>query len=345
MAAIVALAGWGLDAAGVPSPWLFGALLLGLAVALSAPGRLAVPERGFTAAQAVTGVTLGTYLQSSALSALAHDWLAVSLVSAATLVVSLVAGLALAKATSLDGPTAALGMIAGGASGIVTMARELEGDDRLVAFMQYARVLVVVLLTPVLIPILFPGHHGVSAATAGGAAPVLGTAPNWLLTLAIAGAVGSAAVRVRMPAGALLGPMIVAGAITLSGLDASLVTPPLLRESAFAVIGLQVGLRFTVETIRQVGRLLVPVLLCILFLLVACFGLAAVLAATTSVTLEDAYLATTPGGLYAVLAVAFGAGANTTFIVAVQGLRVLVMVLLAPVAVRMILGRPVAVAR
>jgi membrane AbrB-like protein len=345
VAAIVALAGWGLDAAGVPSPWLFGALLLGLAVALSAPGRLAVPERGFTAAQAVTGVTLGTYLQSSALSALAHDWLAVSLVSAATLVVSLVAGLALAKATSLDGPTAALGMIAGGASGIVTMARELEGDDRLVAFMQYARVLVVVLLTPVLIPILFPGHHGVSAATAGGAAPVLGTAPNWLLTLAIAGAVGSAAVRVRMPAGALLGPMIVAGAITLSGLDASLVTPPLLRESAFAVIGLQVGLRFTVETIRQVGRLLVPVLLCILFLLVACFGLAAVLAATTSVTLEDAYLATTPGGLYAVLAVAFGAGANTTFIVAVQGLRVLVMVLLAPVAVRMILGRPVAVAR
>ena len=126
--------------------------------------------------------------------------------------------------------------------------------------------------------------------------------------------------------------MIVAGAITLSGLVDSPATPPLLRETAFAVIGLQVGLRFTVETVRQVGRLLVPVLLCILFLLVACFGLAIVLAATTSVTLQDAYLATTPGGLYAVLAVAFGAGANTTFIVAVQGLRVLVMVLLAPVA-------------
>ena len=40
------------------------------------------------------------------------------------------------------------------------------------------------------------------------------------------------------------------------------------------------------------------------------------------------------------MAVAFGAGANTTFIIAVQGLRVLVMVLLAPVAVRLLLGRP-----
>jgi membrane AbrB-like protein len=345
VAIAVALGGWGLDAAGVPSSWLFAALLLGLAVALAAPGRLAVPGQAFTAAQAVTGVTLGTYLQSSALSALGHDWVAVALVSAATLAISIGAGLLLARATSVDAPTAALGMIAGGASGIVTMARELGGDDRLVAFMQYARVLVVVLLTPLLIPVLFPGHHGASAASVGGGEPILGTAPDWLWTLLIAGAAGWAALRARVPAGALLGPMIVAGAVTLSGLDGGLAVPPLLREAAFGVIGLQVGLRFTVETVREVGRLLVPVLACILGLLVACFGLAAVLAATTSVTLEDAYLATTPGGLYAVLAVAFGAGANTTFIIAVQGLRVLVMVLLAPLAVRLILRRPAVATR
>jgi uncharacterized protein len=60
---------------------------------------------------------------------------------------------------------------------------------------------------------------------------------------------------------------------------------------------------------------------------------------TTSVTLRDAYLATMPGGLFAVLAVAFGAGANTTFILAVQGLRLLVMVLLAPLVVRRLSGR------
>ena len=87
---------------------------------------------------------------------------------------------------------------------------------------------------------------------------------------------------------------------------------------------------------RLAGRLLLPVVACIAGLIVACFGIAVLLHLTTSATLLDAYLATTPGGLYAVLAVAFGAGANTTFIIAVQGLRVLVMVLLAPVAVRML---------
>jgi uncharacterized protein len=40
-----------------------------------------------------------------------------------------------------------------------------------------------------------------------------------------------------------------------------------------------------------------------------------------------------------VLAVAYGAGANTTFIVAVQTLRVVAMVLLAPLAVRWTLNR------
>lgn len=114
--------------------------------------------------------------------------------------------------------------------------------------------------------------------------------------------------------------------------------PPPVREVAFAAVGLQVGLRFTLATIRRLGRLLVPVLACLAVLLVGCFGLAVVLELTTTVSLRDAYLATTPGGVYAVLAIAFGAGANTTFILATQSLRLLVMVLLAPLAVRRLVG-------
>ena len=136
--------------------------------------------------------------------------------------------------------------------------------------------------------------------------------------------------------------MVVASAITLSG--TSFDVPPVLRELAFALIGLQVGLRFTLATVKQLGRLLIPVLAGLAALLVGCFGLAVLLHLTADVSLRDAYLATTPGGIYAVLAVAFGAGANTTFILAVQGLRLLVVVLLAPLAVRRLarLGRQAA---
>jgi membrane AbrB-like protein len=339
LGAATAALGTAMAALGLPSSYLFAALLLGLGVALARPDALEVPPAGFTAAQAVTGVTLGTYLQSESLRAIGDAWVAVTLVSAGTLVVSIAAGLILARVTELDARTAALGMIAGGASGIVTMARDLGGDDRLVAFMQYARILVVVLLTPLLVPLAFPGHPVADVVTES--QPLLGHAGAWLLVSLVAAAGAVAGRLLRIPAGTLLGPMILAGALTLSGaLGDDLSVPPLLRETGFAVIGLQVGLRFTVATVRQLGSLLVPVLACILLLLVACFGLAVALAATTTVSLLDAYLATTPGGLYAVVAVAFGAGADTTFIVAVQGLRVLVMVLLAPLAIRLLVGRP-----
>jgi len=324
--------GWLLGRAGLPSPYLFAALLAGLAVALARPGAVHLPRSVFLSAQAILGVVLGAYLTTSSLQAVADSWLPVALVSAGTLGVCVVVGAALTRFARVDPATATLGMVAGGASGIVAMADELGADDRMVAFMQYARVLIVVLATPVLAALLFPDDP----ATAGAAPdpPFIGGAEDWLITAAIA-PVGVVLGRaVRLPAATLLGPLAVAGALALTGTFGSFAVPALLQETAFVLIGLQVGLKFTVATVREVGRLLVPVLLCIVALMVACFGLAVLLDATTKVSLLDAYLATTPGGLYAVVAVAFGAGANTTFILAVQSLRLLVMVLLAPLVVR-----------
>ncbi|MBB4663543.1 AbrB family transcriptional regulator [Conexibacter arvalis] len=336
LGAVTVLAAVALDRAGLPSATLFAALVVGLLVALRRPGRLAVGAAPFAVAQAVTGVTLGCYLQSESLSALADVWLPVALVSAATLLLSLLAGHVMARVTEVDEPTAALGMVAGGASGIVTMARDLGADDRIVAFMQYARVLLIVLATPLLVAIFFPGAHGEAPAVVGNG-PFLGSAGDWAATAAVA-AVGALAGRLaRMPAGVLLGPLLVAAGLTLALPDGSLAVPPLLREAGFAVIGLQVGLGFTVATVRQLGRLLLPVVLSVVALVAACFALAVVLHATSHASLLDAYLATTPGGLYAVLAAAVGTGADTTFVVAVQSLRLLVMVLLAPYAVRLLL--------
>jgi membrane AbrB-like protein len=330
------LAGWGLGAVGLPSSYLFAALLVGIAAALWGRAELDVPHGAFVAAQAVTGVTLGAYLQASSLSTLAAAWLPVTLVCAGTLGLSLGTGVLLSRTTGVDPPTAALGMVAGGASGIVTMASDLGADDRLVAFMQYLRVLVVVLLMPLVVAFAFPGHHGEGVQLAHEA--VLGDPGDWIATLLLAPAGLLAGRAIRLPAAPLLGPTILTGMVVLAGVD--LAVPPLLREVAFVLIGLQVGLRFTVATLRQMGRLLVPVLLSVLALMAACFGLAELLAATTSASLLDAYLATTPGGLYAVAAAALGTGADSTFIIAVQSLRLLVMVLLAPAAVRWVVGRP-----
>jgi membrane AbrB-like protein len=297
------------------------------------PGGLELPRAFFPAGQAVAGVVVGTYLHTSTLTGLGARWVAVALVSVATLAITIGAGVLLARITSLDRPTASLGMVAGGASGIVAMADDLGADDRLVAFMQYLRLAVVVVLTPIIVGIAFP-----SAAPGGGGAheQVLGTAGGWAMTIAVATAGALLGPLLRLPAAAFLGPTLLAAILTLTGvIDASV--PPLLREVAFAVIGLYIGLRFERETLRQIGALIGPVLVSIVALIAGCFALAWLLKETAGVSLLDAYLATTPGGLYAVLPLAFGSGADATFVLAVQGLRVLVMVLAAPAVVRLLL--------
>jgi membrane AbrB-like protein len=338
LALAVWAAAWALGRAGVPADQLFAALLIGLAAAL-AGFEAELPRLAFPVAQAVTGVVIGTYLHTSVLTALGTKWIPVILVSLATLGVTTVSGIALGRFTATDRVTASLGTVAGGASGIVAMAGDLGGDDRLVAFMQYLRVLLVVLLTPLLAGAAFGAHGGGGAGTPD--AGLLTPAGGWLL-VALAAPLGVLAGRAaHLAAPALLGPLSLAAIVSLTGLTHA--TPPtLLRDVAFAVIGLQIGLRFTRAQIRAAGRLLPAVLASIAFLVAACLGLGLLLSATAGVSKLDGYLATTPGGLYAVLPLAVGSGANSTFVLAVQALRVFIMILAAPAVVRWLMrrGRP-----
>ena len=322
--------GWLLDRAGLPASYLFVALIIGLVYALATPGRVELPPAAFRVAQAVTGVAIGTFVESSILTGLGWRWIPVIVVSAATLALTIAAGIVLARIAEVDRPTASLGMVAGGAAGIVAMAGDLGADDRLVAFMQYLRVLAVTLLTPLLVPIAFGVHSHVSVDQG----PLLGGIDGWALIVGagLAGALIGA--RLNLPAPALLGPLILTAVLTVSGLTDGTDIPVLAREAAFSAIGLWIGLSFDPEALRRIASLALPVTASIVLLLLGCFVLGWLLDLTAGVSLLDGYLATTPGGLYAVLPIAYGSGANTTFVLAVQVMRLLAMILAAPLVVR-----------
>jgi len=110
--------------------------------------------------------------------------------------------------------------------------------------------------------------------------------------------------------------------------------PAFAQNAAFLVIGLQVGLNFTRASLAAIGRTLPLALALIGMLILACAGLGEILAAATGASALDGYLATTPGGLYAVLATASDSGADTTFVLSVQVLRLFVMLLSAPLIAR-----------
>ncbi|WP_415847374.1 AbrB family transcriptional regulator, partial [Tsukamurella strandjordii] len=106
------------------------------------------------------------------------------------------------------------------------------------------------------------------------------------------------------------------------------------KELLLIVVGLEVGLMFDRRMLRRLAHLLPAIGVGIVFLCGVVALLAAAAARITGVPLADAYLATTPGGINAVVASAAGSGdANMALIATVQSLRLIIVVLALPLIV------------
>ena len=125
---------------GVPSAALFAALVVGVVLALTSLAPSRVPRKAGIAAQGVLGVYIGTMVHQDAVGALGSDWPIVIVIAVATLLLSIVAGALLGLHRDVTPLTGSLALVAGGASGLVAIARELGGDDRVVSVVQYLRV-------------------------------------------------------------------------------------------------------------------------------------------------------------------------------------------------------------
>jgi membrane AbrB-like protein len=289
-----------------------------------------MPPLAFRLGQALVGAVIGALVKLPTLARLASDWPSVLLVTLGTLAISLVAGRLLALRRDVSTTTGAFALIAGGASGIVALARDLGADDRVVTIVQYLRVLLVLLAMPLVTTLLFSPPSG---------AGTLGTeGTRWGPDLAFTAVAVTAGLLlqkvVRAPATALLGPMLVAVAISASGVLGTVAVPPVLEQLGYALIGVRVGLRFTRASLRSIARLLPVATVLIVAVIVACGLLGLLLAEVTGVDRLTAYLATTPGGLFAVLATAADSGSDVTYVLAIQVIRVFAMLLFAPMLAR-----------
>lgn len=316
---------------GVPSAPLFAALVCAIAIALAGRSPGDIPRPAQYAAQGVLGAYIGTLMQAHTVAALGTRWPAALLIGLATLLLSVAAGALLGLHRDTDSITGSLALVAGGASGLVAIARELGGDETTVAVVQYLRVILVTVSLPV-VAALYPHVAGASSAlTSGPGRP-------WWFDLGFTAACVVAGVVLgrlsHLPAGGLLGPLLISATASLTGVATGATVPWILVAAGYLVIGWQAGVGFTREALRSLARLLPWATILIIAIGAGCAALGFALSAMTGVPLLDGYLATTPGGIYAVLAVAASSNVDITFIVAAQLIRVMAMLFLAPAAAR-----------
>jgi len=277
-----ALLGAILHALHFPAGVLLGCMVTAILISVQW-GRMDLPKPFFMLAQAVLGCLMAQSMRPPALTKVLADWplfLGINLlvISAAGLL-----GWLLVRRKVLPGTTALWGIAPGAASAMVLMAESHGADMRLVAFMQYTRVVLVtavaarvahlamtVTATPVTLPMpdqtteLQHLHH-------------LGATLLLILAAALA------AQRWKIPAGGLVLALLCGTALQALGVLV-IELPPALLVLAFAVIGWSVGLRFTHEILLHAWQALPMMLAAIAALMELGLVLALLLVTLAGVT-------------------------------------------------------------
>ncbi|HIA0293584.1 TPA: AbrB family transcriptional regulator [Salmonella enterica subsp. enterica] len=284
----------------LPAAMLLGPMIAGIVLSLRG-STLQLPRGIFLAAQAILGCMIAQNLTGSILTTLALYWPVVLLVLLVTLLSSAVVGWLLVRYSSLPGNTGAWGSSPGGAAVLVT--RLILGDSAAAVSQQV---------------IWFPPLSG-----------------NVLTTLLLAIVAGIAGRLMRIPSGTMLLPML-AGALLHSQGIIEIELPEWLLAVAYMAIGWRIGLGFDRQVFFMALRPLPQILLSIFALMAICAAMAWGMAYYMQIDFMTAYLATSPGGLDTVAAIAAGSSADMALIMAMQTLRLFSILLTGPAVARFI---------
>ncbi len=279
----------------------------------------------FALAQGVLGCLIARSITADVLHEIALDWPIFLLGVAMVIAVSSLLGWWLARRQVLPGTTAIWGSAPGAASAMMLMAEAHGADVRLVAVMLYVRVVLVALTASVVARIWGLPDAPVAAAPWFPQVAL----PDLALTVAVALA-GAALGRVlRIPAGPLLVPMVLAACLQGFGL-LTIVLPPWLLTASYMAVGWSIGLRFNRPILMHVARALPRIATSSMLLIVFCGAFSVLLTRTMGLDPLTAYLATSPGGLDSVAIIAASSQADLAFIMAMQTARFLVVLAVSP---------------
>ncbi|WP_242095727.1 AbrB family transcriptional regulator [Sphingomonas sp. CROZ-RG-20F-R02-07] len=324
-----------LELAGLPAGLLLGPMVVGIVLGVRG-WAVAIPDLAFRAAQALVGCLIAGAIDAGIVrDVAAHGWLFAG-TTAATLAVSVAIGWLGARWQVLPGTVAIWGSMPGAATAMVLMARSFGADPRLVAVMTYSRVVCVAAIAS-LLAAMVSGHHG---GAHGGAVPWFPAIDPLRFgeTLAVAGVGAALGTWLRIPAGALLGPILLGAGLSVAGL-VRFELPGWLLAIAYAVVGWRIGLGFTREIVAAAARALPRILASIAVLILFCGGLALLLAKLAHVDPVTAYLATSPGGMDSVAIIAASTPVDVPFVMALQLLRFVAVLLVGPVLARLLARR------
>ncbi len=315
--------------AGLPLPLLLGPMFACLIAALLGAPLRPPPVIG-VAMRTVLGVAVG----ASVTPALVHeiDRMAASLVFVPLFVVVIgaIGYPYFRRICGFDPPTAYYAAMPGGLQDMLVFGIEAGGDPRALSLVHATRVLAIVALMPALL------SHGWGMSFTGPAGAHVGdTPPVQLALMFVCAAVGwRGGARIGLFGAAIIGPLILTAVLSLAGFITMRPPAEVILAAQF-FIGLSVGAQYSGVTITEIRRIIVAALGFCLLLAALSVGFAEGVHFATGAPLAEALLGYAPGGQGEMVLLAIAAGVDLAFVVTHHLVRMLVVILGAPLVARL----------
>lgn len=331
LARTYAIAGVGVLAfllAGLPLPFLLGPIISCLIAALAG-----VKMRGNAtvndAMRAILGVAVGATLTLTVVMSMGAMWTTLAMMPVMIAISGAIGIPYFQRLWGFDFPTSYYSAMPGGLQDMLIFGEEAGGDVRALSLIHATRVMVIVMI----LPFILAGLWDVELSNPPGE-PAASLPWGQLVWMAVAGIVGwQVAKAVGLFGASILGPLIAAAILAMTGILNH--RPP--AEAIWLAqffIGMTVGTKYAGVTGAEVRRDVAAALgFCVILLIIAgifaeaafYFGLAPHM---------EALLAFAPGGQAEMTVLALIAGADVAFVVAHHLLRIVTVIIGAPIAAR-----------
>jgi membrane AbrB-like protein len=330
---IGAIAGYAAFRAGMPLPWMIGPMIANtVAAMLHAP--VAAPVRLRPVVIPVIGVMLGSSISSEIFAALAGWAVTVAMMMPFLAAAATMSYLIYRRIGGYDPVTAYYAAMPGGLNDMLLFGIAAGGEEKRIALAHATRILVVIACVGLFYGLVL----GVRAGGAGGRPWIALDVLNWQDWLLLAGCAAIGAPlgnALRLPAGNLVGPMVLSGLAHVAHL-VSVAPPTLIVNLAQIVLGSVIGCRFLGVTARQIVRDLRLGALSAMSMIAVAVVFAELTAAATGTSPAEVFLAYSPGGLTEMSLLALAMGQDVAYVSVMHLLRILLVILAAPLAFRWI---------
>jgi membrane AbrB-like protein len=322
--------GYGAFLAGLPLAWMIGSMVTTtIAAAAGAPIAMAPGLR--LVMVAVLGVMLGSGFTPEMLAAFGRWGVSLACLPPFIVLATTCGYLYFRRLCGHDRVTAYFAATPGGLNEMILVGSEMGGDGRVISLVHAARILMVVLVIPIGFRLL-EDLDGGRATIAG--MPLAEIPLGDLGLLALCGLAGFTLARaIKLPAAAVVGPMLLSAGVHLAGLTTA-APPRELIAAAQVVIGAAIGARFAGTAFAFIRRILIQAAGSTLMLVALTLAFALALHALLGFDRAALILAFSPGGLAEMSLIAIALGLETAFVALHHIVRIFLVVVFAPLFFR-----------